>query len=160
MIVTKQQVIAALATMRAGRSRAYANRAIRSILRQFGNGATNITELDPAHYAAVIAAVALPTLADHYGTITDAVDSHPPRTTEPPRPSGARKSGGENSPTALITPPRIRSPLTLALEAELAKARAKTKRSVPGGRVDIGAPAQFGDEDAAREYPSDGRKMS
>lgn len=83
--ITKEQVRSALSTMRAGRSVSAGYRAIRRILAQFGNGATNINELKEEHYAAVIAAVTIPTLEDHYGSVTDVamndvlIQQRPPR---------------------------------------------------------------------------------
>jgi hypothetical protein len=58
------------------------------------------------------------------------------------------------------TSARVRSPLTIDLEARLATAKAKTKRSIPQGRANTGAPTQVGDENAVREYPGDGEKTS
>ena len=42
------------------------------------------------------------------------------------------------------------------LEARLAATKAKTRRSVPGGRVDVGAPTHFGDQtdDVVRDFPA------
>jgi hypothetical protein len=142
---TKQDVVRALMTMRAGRSRAEGNRAIRRILRQFG--ANDINVLAPAHYPAVIAAVTIPTAEDaqsFYGTVTDVQPAPVPIT--PNR---------NNIPSS--RPSRTRSPLTLALEAELAKMRAKTKRSVPNYVVNTGNASRVGDEpdDAPQpEYPA------
>ena len=140
--------------MRAGRSPSDGNRAIRRILAQFGNGATNINELKEEHYAAVIAAVTIPTLEDpqsFYGTVTDVQ-----RPTPQPRPPISRKN-------THIAPARVRSPLTLSLEAELAKMRAKTKRSVPNYVVNTGNASRVGDkpDDAPQpEYPAGTEKMS
>ena len=133
-------------TMRVGRSRAEGNRAIRRILRQFD--ATDINVLVPAHYPAVIAAVTIPSAADFYGTVTD-----------------VRATGSLPGPSASFTPASVRpSPRTRArtalvaeLEAQLKAAKAKTKRSVPSGRANYGAPAHFGDQadDAPQpEYPA------
>lgn len=148
MTVIKQQVIRALATMRAGRSPADGNRTIRRILNQFG--ADSINDLHEEHYAAVIAAVTIPTPADFYGTVTDVQ-----RPTPQLRPPISRKN-------THIVPARVRSPLTLSLEAELAKMRAKTKRSVPNFVVNTGNASRVGDEpdDAPQpEYPA-GERMS
>ena len=50
MIVTKQQVVAALAQQRVNRPRALADQNIRSILRTYGGGANSIGELSPELY--------------------------------------------------------------------------------------------------------------
>jgi hypothetical protein len=150
--ITKEQVRTALATMRAGRSPADGNRAIRRILAQYD--AANINELREEHYGNVLRAVTLPTLEDaqsFYGTVTDVQ-----RTTPQPRPPISRKN-------THIAPARVRSPLTLALEAELAKTRAKTKRSVPNYVVNTGNASRVGDkpDDAPQpEYPAGMEKMS
>lgn len=150
MIITKQQVKDALAEQRVNRPRRLADANIRSLLRQFGGDASTIGELKSEFYPAVYAAAGgVLSPEEIYGTITDVsvIDATKPAKT---------------TITALDVKhgTRIRSPLVAELESRLAAARAKTRRSVPGGRVDIGAPAQFGDEHTAREYPSDGRKMS
>ena len=106
---SKQMVIAALAELRSGRSPANGNRAIRRILNQFG--ATSINDLREEHYAAVIAAVTIPTLADHYGVMTDVPVTE--------------KRNSAPAPT-----PRIKSPMTLDLEQRLAE-RAGKPRSKP-----------------------------
>lgn len=141
----KDQVRAALATMRAGRSPADGNRAIRRILNQFG--ADSINDLREEHYAAVLLAVTIPSPADFYGTVTDV--QRPTPTAPLPRPPIGRKN-------THIMPARVRSPLTLALEAELAKTRAKTKRSVPNYVVNTGNASRSEDQadDVVREYPS------
>lgn len=56
---------------------------------------------------------------------------------------------------------RVKSPLVLDLEKRLAE-RVGLPRSVPGGRVDLGNPAQFGDRADDRPEPSmpAGEKMS
>ncbi len=140
----KDQVRAALMTLRPGRSPADGNRAIRRILAQFG--ATTVNDLREEHYAAVIGAVTIPSVSDFYGTVTDVPLQ--------PRPPIGRKN-------THIVPARVRSPLTLALEAELAKARAKTKRSIPNFVVNIGNASRVGDQadDAPHQYPA-GTRMS
>lgn len=162
MTITKQQVIEALKTLRAGRSPSDGNKAIVRILMRHGNGARNITELDPKFYPAVMAAV---------GEL-------PPMTTNQRFPVDYRRQadGGSASATpdhGIIAtraseiqvrnpgpPQRIRSPLTMSLESELAKARAKTKRSIPTGRVDIGNASQPGDTpDDSPFNPPAGEKM-
>jgi hypothetical protein len=134
MNITRAQVIASLAELRTGRSRANGNRAIRSILRQFGGGVSSINELAATHYAAVYAAVAIPTFAEFYGTVTDNTKL-PPTTSREPAPP---------------TPSRIRSPLVASLEALLA-ARIGKPRSRPNYIVNTDAPQP--------EYPA-GRRMS
>ena len=147
--------------MRAGRSVSAGYRAIRRILAQFGNGATNINELKEEHYAAVIAAVTIPTLEDHYGSVTDVamndvlIQQRPPRIpTKHPHIVPAAATYGPQTK-------RIKSPLSLDLEARLATARAKTKRSVPGGRVNLGNASRVGDQadDVVRDFPA-GERMS
>jgi hypothetical protein len=135
--IIKTQVVAALAELRVNRSRLAADRHIRTILRMFGNGANSIDELSPDFYFHVFCA------AGGAGHVCA------PRTNKAPAPPAPSAS----------KPQRVRSPLTLALEAELAKVRAKTKRSVPNYVVNVGSPAHFGDEDAMPDYPSDGRKV-
>ena len=157
----------ALAELKVGRSRARGRRYIRSILHRYGDGARHINELDPKFYAAVYAAaggdiisavkfygavvdlpatITIPTLEEFFGVTFDV----------PAKPAKSRSPLNRKSPTRPIL--RLRSPLVADLEAKL-KARAGMPRSKPGGRVNIGAPAQFGDENAVPEYPSDGRKM-
>jgi hypothetical protein len=157
MTITKDQARAALMTLRAGRSPMNGNRAIRAILAQFG--ATNINELDPALYESVIAAVTIPTLSDFYGVVLDvpvpvtsALDGQ--KRLEPPRASGSHQSVITTTLPGRSTNERVKSPLTLDLEARL-KERAGKPRQVPHGRVDIGAPSQFGDQDdsAVRNVP-------
>jgi hypothetical protein len=157
MTVTKQQVIAALAELRTGRSRANGNRAIRSILRQFGNGASTIGQLDPELYEAVFAAAG-GTISpeDFYGV---ALDVWPASTDA----NASVELAPNRRPTLtndnIITSTRIRTPLVAELEALLA-ARAGKPRSRPNYVVNIGNPGQPGDEDALRQYPSDGVKVS
>jgi len=59
-------------------------------------------------------------------------------------PPGVQKPSWADRPPSTDKPQRTRafSPLTKDLEARLATARAKTKRSVPTGRVDTGAPSE------------------
>lgn len=142
-MITKQRVRDALGELRAGRSRANGNRAIRSILRQFGGGVSGINELAVTQYAAVLAAVTIPTAQDFYGVVTDVQPTPQARPTPP-------------TTTATTRP---FSPLVKDLTEKLAAARAKTKRSVPNYVVNTGNPAHFGDEDAIPDYPSDGRRM-
>lgn len=131
MTIIKTQVVAALAELRANRPRLAADRMIRGYLQRFGNGATNVNELDPALYEAVFLAV------------------------------GGRLSTAQRFPVerAPQRPVRIRSPLTIQLEALLA-ARVGMPRSKPNYAVNVGNPGQFGDEDAPRQYSSDGVKVS
>jgi hypothetical protein len=145
MTIGKPDVLKALAELRANRPRLAADRMIRGYLQRFGNGASTIGQLDPAYYEAVYAAaggvVTIPSPAEHYGTVTDV------------------QPASEGAPSAPPASTRPRTPMTMQLEALLA-ARVGMPRSKPGGRVDIGAPAQSGDEDAPRQYSSDGVKVS
>jgi hypothetical protein len=164
--ITKQDVAVALAGLKVGRSRARGYRYVMSIMHRYGN-AHHIDELDPKFYTAVFAAaggdvitaekiygsvvdlpptIVIPTPEEFYGVVLDV-------------PTRRAKSGPPPSskfPTRPIL--RLRTPMVADLEARVA-ARIGKPRSKPGGRVDIGAPAQFGDEDAAPQYSSDGRKM-
>jgi hypothetical protein len=161
MTASKQQVIDALAELRVNRRRNVADHYIRSILRQFGNGAANINELGPAYYAAVLAAVTIPTAADHYGTVTDV--PAPGRLSR----KDARPGQGTVPPSRDFPVPqlrgsqRIKSPLTMDLEARL-KERVGKPRSKPGGRVDLGNASR--PEDQADDIPHDppfiGTKMA
>jgi len=165
--ITKQDVAVALAGLKVGRSRARGYRYVMSIMHRYGN-AHHIDELDPKFYPAVFAAaggdvitaekiygsvvdlpptIVIPTPEEFYGVVLDV-------------PTRRAKSGPPPSskfPTRPIL--RLRTPMVADLEARVA-ARIGKPRSKPGGRVDIGAPAQFGDEDAAPQYPSDGWKVS
>jgi len=146
-ILTRQDVRDALAEFKVGRSRSRAYQVIRSVLRQHGNLARNIHELQPEFFRAVFDACGGNSAAAHYGVVTDnAVPALSPK--PPAKPAITAK------PTL-----RLRSPLTIDLEARLA-ARAGKPRSKPGGRVDIGAPAQFGDapDDTVRDFPA-GEKL-
>jgi hypothetical protein len=135
MIVTKQQVVAALAQQRVNRPRALADQNIRSILRTYGGGANSIGELSPELYFHVFVA------AGGMGSVCAPIQQEQePWDVIEDAPSGSRA--------------RIRSPMVADLEARLVAAKAKTKRSIPGGRVDIGAPAHFGDQadDEVRDW--------
>jgi len=141
-------------TLRPGRSPADGNRAIRRVLAQFG--ATSINDLREEHYAAVIAAVMLPTLADHYGVTTDVPDIKN-------FPDGQVIKNDNLTVTPPVMPtrsPRPFTPLVKDLAEKLAAAKAKTRRSAPSGRADLGAPAQFGDQDdsAVQDWPSGEKK--
>jgi hypothetical protein len=138
--VSKQQVIAALAELRVNRPRLAADRMIRGYLQRFGNGASSVGELDPAHYESVWrAAGGSISYAEFYGTLTDI-----PRARRVP----------VAAPSS-----RIRTPMVAELEDRLA-ARAGKPRSKPNYVVNVGNPAQPGDEDAPRQYPNDGRRVS
>lgn len=172
--VTKQALIDALAELKVGRSRSRAHRYICSIISRYGDGARYIHELDPKFYAAVFAAAGgdIISAVKFYGAVVDL----PPTITisTPEEFYSVMLDVPAKPPTRPIL--RLRVPLRAEVEArlatraftplvkdlteKLAAARAKTRRSVPGGRVDIGAPARPGDEDAPRQYPSDGRRMS
>ena len=149
---SKQDVYDALSELKKGRSRGLAYVAIKGILYRYGDGVKHIGDLDPKYYAAVIAAVTIPTTptaADIYGTVTD-VQAAP---TE------------ENSSVKSATPPtastRIRTPLVISLETELAKTRAKTKRSVPNYVVNTGNASRAEDQDnsAVQDFPA-GERVS
>jgi hypothetical protein len=152
---SKQDVYDALSELKNGRSRSRAYIAIKGILYRYGDGVKHINELDPKYYAAVIAAVTIPTVptaADIYGTVTD-VEPVPPR----------RRSVEPAPP--VVPPPqasaRVRSPLVISLEAELAKTRAKTKRSVPNYVVNTGNASRSEDQDdsAVQDFPA-GERVS
>jgi hypothetical protein len=153
-VISKQQVIAALAEFRVNRPRYLANRHIRNLLRTYGGGATNIGELNPELYFAVFVA------AGALGPVCAPVQRgrEPCDNDRTPAPHVVDPHGSLPRPSASFTSARIRSPLTVDLESRLA-ARAGMPRSKPGGRVDIGAPAQPGDDDAPRKYSSDGWKV-
>jgi hypothetical protein len=137
MIVTKQKVVAALAQQRVNRPRALADQNIRSILRTYGGGANSIGELSPELYFHVFVA------AGGMGSVCAPIQ----REQEP-------WDVIEDAPSASRA--RIRSPMVADLEARLAATKAKTRRSVPGGRVDVGAPTHFGDQtdDVVRDFPA------
>jgi len=73
MIVTKQQVIAALVEQRVNRPRRLADQNIRTLLRTYGAGATNITELKPEFYPAVYMAAggSICSAEEFYGVVVD-----------------------------------------------------------------------------------------
>lgn len=156
MIVTKQQVIAALAKLRVNRPRLLANRHIRNLLRTYGGGATNIGELNPELYFAVFVA------AGGLGPVCAPVQRgrEPCDNDRTPAPHVVDPHGSLPRPSASFTSARIRSPLTIDLESRPA-ARAGKPRSKPTGRVSYGNPGQVGDQadDVAREFSS-GEKMS
>lgn len=83
----------------------------------------------------------LPTLADHYGTVTDIE----------PRPLASF-----TTPTTKPQRTRAYTPMVADLERRLAAAKAKTKRSVPGGRVNLGNASRPGDQadDVVRDFPA------
>jgi hypothetical protein len=118
-------------------------------LRRYGEGARHINELDSKYYRAVFDAAGgrIPPEA-FFGTVTD-VHLRVSRI-------------GETAHAALVSaaPSRTRTPMVADLEARL-KERAGKPRSKPMLHVDIGAPAQFGDQaddDAARDFPA-GEKL-
>ncbi len=180
--VTKQELIDALAELKVGRSRSRGHRYVTSIMRRYGDGARYVHELDPKFYPAVFAAaggdiisavkfygavvdlpptITIPTPEEFYGVSLDVPAKLPLNRKSPTRPVLRLRAPLRAEVEArLATAPRAFTPLVKDLTEKLAAAKAKTKRSSPGGRVDIGAPAQFGDEDAPRQYPSDGRKVS
>lgn len=78
----------------------------------------------------------------------------------PPR--ERRLAGTQPRPVASFTERRrLKTPLTMDLEARLAAAKAKTKRSVPGGRVHLGNASRPEDQadDVVRDFPA-GSKIS
>jgi len=152
MTVTKQDVLKALTELRANRPRLAADRMIRGYLQRFGNGATTITELDPAYYDAVFAAVGGSVDAQDFYGVT--LDVQPVVVSSQTEQSRLRSQTAQSKPAST----RTRTPMTIQLEALLA-ARAGMPRSKPTLHVDIGAPAHQGDEDTIPEYPSDGRRM-
>jgi hypothetical protein len=137
-----QGVLKALAELRVNRPRHAADQHIRHLLRTYGNGASSISELDPAYYESVWrAAGGVLSAAEMYGTITDI----PARPIQPPSAPPART--------------RILSPLVADLERKLAE-RAGKPRSRPNYVVNVGNPAQFGDEAPPPQYPNDGWRVS
>jgi hypothetical protein len=148
MTIGKPDVLKALAELRANRPRLAADRMIRGYLQRFGNGANGIGELDPAYYESVWrAAGGTINPEDFYGVTLDVQPV-----------TGRNRNRSPEPATTSTASTRIRTPMTIQLEALLA-ARAGMPRSKPGGRVDIGAPAQPGDDDAPRQYSSDGWKV-
>lgn len=168
----KDQVRAALMTLRPGRSPADGNRAIRAILSQFG--ATSINDLDTAYYKDVIAAVTvLPSSIDHYGTIEDVSAPITPEefygvVTDIPV-KDAKRHGIHLPLPPLPRPPirrkgthivRVSSPLTIDLEARL-RDRAGKPRSKPSHIVNTGNASRDGDQDdsAVLDFPA-GERVS
>jgi hypothetical protein len=168
--ITKQDLINALAELKAGRSRARGRRYIYSIMRRYGGDARNIHELDPKFYPAVYTAAGgdILTAEKFYGAVIDL----PPTITIPTPeeffgvvtdvPTRRAKSGPPPSRKSPTRPTlRLRTPLTLALEAELAKVLAKTKRSVPNYVVNTGNASRAEDQDdsAVQDFPA-GERVS
>jgi hypothetical protein len=164
MTVSKQDVLKALSELRKGRSRAGGDRAIRSIVRQFGNGANNVGALDPAYYAAVYAAAGgdIISAVKFYGAVVDLPATITILSPEdffgvvldvPDKPAKSGLPLNRKSPTRPIL--RLRSPLVADLEAKL-KARAGKPRSKPNYVVNTGNPAHFGDQrdDVVRDFPA------
>lgn len=150
-MISKEMVREALAELRVNRPRYLANRHIRNLLRTYGGGATNTGELNPELYFAVFVA------AGALGPVCAPVQRgrEPCDNDRTPAPHVVNPHGSLPRPSASFTSARIRSPLTIDLESRLA-ARAGKSRSSPGGRVNIGAPAQFGDQqdDVVRDFPT------
>jgi hypothetical protein len=73
MIVSKQQVIAALAEQRVNRPRRLADQNIRNLLRTYGGGASNIGELNPELYENVWRAAGgfICSAEEFYGVVSD-----------------------------------------------------------------------------------------
>lgn len=135
---TKQAVIRALSALYANRSKRDGFDYVRSILRRFGAGATNINELKPAYHESVLRAVGAlsPTLPDAKPGDWDFID--------PPAPSS-----------------RARTALVADLQARLAAAKAKTRRSTPNFPVNIGNPTRVGEDradDVSHDSPA-GQKV-
>jgi hypothetical protein len=154
-VISKQQVITALAELRVNRPRYLANRHIRNLLRTYGGGATNIGELNPELYFAVFVA------AGALGPVCAPVQRgrEPCDNDRTPAPHVVDPHGSPPRPSASFTSARIRSPLTIDLESRLAT-RAGKPRSKPTMHVDYGNPAYFGDQadDVVRDFPS-GEKL-
>jgi hypothetical protein len=161
--ITLQQVIDALFELKAGRSRGRWSRYVRSILGRYGDGARHTAELDPKFYPAVYAAAGgdIISAVKFYGAVVDL----PPMITIPTPEEfygvtldvPAKLPLNRKSPTRPIL--RLRTPLVADLEAKL-RDRVGRPRSRPTSGVNVGNPTQPGDEDAPRQYPSDGRKLS
>jgi hypothetical protein len=153
-MITKQQVIAVLAEQRVNRPRHLADANIRRLLHQYGGGATNINELNPELYESVWRAAGgfICSAEDRYGTVTD-VQPIPASVTVAREPWDVIED-------AAPAPSRTRTALVAELEARL-KERAGKPRQAPQGRVDTGAPSQFGDQDdsAVRDFPA-GERVS
>jgi hypothetical protein len=139
---------------------------------RYGDGARKVHELDPKFYSAVFAAAGgdIITAEKFYGAVIDL----PPTITIPTPedfygvtldvPTRSTKSGpplNHKSPTrpTLRLRMRVLSPLVADLERKLAE-RAGKPRSRPNYVVNVGNPARRGDDDAPRQYPSDGVKVS
>jgi hypothetical protein len=157
MTIGKPDVLKALAELRVNRPRHAADQHIRHLLRTYGNGAAAIGQLDPAYYESVWrAAGGTISAEDFYGVTLDVW----PASTDA---NASVELAPNRRPTLtndnIITSTRIRTPLVAELEALLA-ARAGKPRSRPNYVVNIGNPGQPGDEDALRQYPSDGVKVS
>lgn len=157
--ITVQDVVAACRALYINRSKRSGWHYVRSILQAYGNGARNISELEPAYYESVWRAAGgyICSAEDHYGTVTD-VSPEPHGSPAPPRAS-VTTVRNDDPPTSEV-PSRPRSPLTISLEAELAKARAKTKRSVPNYAVNTGNASRSEDQadDVVRDFPA-GERM-
>ena len=147
-MVTKAQVIEALAGLYVNRSKKDGYAYVRAILQRHGGGAININELAVAHYAAVYAAAG----GVKHHPLADAVEREPWDVPDAP---------GIRDVPLVSTPARIQSPLTIELESRLATARAKTKRSVPNYVVNIGNASRPEDmaDDVVQNEPS-GLKMA
>lgn len=146
MTVTKQQVIAAFAELRVNRPRHLADRHIRNLLRTYSTGANNIGELSPDFYFHVF--VAAGRLGSVCAPVTGGPSELPPGDWE----AVERRKG----------PARTRSftPLVKNLTEKPATARAKTRRSAPSGRVNLGNASRPEDQadDVARDFPA-GEKL-
>jgi len=150
-VISKQQVIAALAELRVNRPRYLANRHIRNLLRTYGGGATNIGELNPELYFAVFVA------AGALGPVCAPVQRgrEPCDNDRTPAPHVVDPHGSLPRPSASFTSARIRSPLTIDLESRLA-ARAGKPRSKPNYVVNVGSPEHLDDQadDQIRDFPA------
>ncbi len=162
-VITKRQVKDALAEFRVNRRRDQADNEIRRVLRTFGNGANSIGELKEEYYEGIYRAAGgfICSAEEFYGTVTDVpvIDAtKPAKITITPLDV---KQGERREIPSVHGHVRVRSPLTLALEAELAKTRAKTKRSVPNRAVNIGNASRPEDQadDVVRDFPA-GERMS
>jgi hypothetical protein len=145
--LTKDDVRAALAELRINRPRQLADRTIRHILHRYGNGANNITELDPAFYGAVYAAGGGKPLEPEP---EPEPDPEPWDVDEPTEPAAPEPLSG-----------RVQTPLVRDLEKRLAAARAKTKQSMPSGPVNLGDRSLPGDraDDAGEPSMPSGERM-
>ncbi|MGD0332975.1 MAG: hypothetical protein ABSA90_06925 [Xanthobacteraceae bacterium] len=138
--LAKEDVKKALAELRVNRPRHLADRTIRHILHRYGNGATNITELDPAYYGAVYAAAGGKPLF-----------------------SSAQVAQQEfvGSQNCDPTSARPQTALVRDLERRLAAVRAKTKQSMPSGPVNLGDRSLPGDraDDAGEPQMPSGERL-